>query len=54
MKRTTSDLDIYRAAKVLIDRHGQDAPIRAAMRADEPLAAGDLDGRATETDSTGN
>ncbi len=25
-------------------RHGQDAPIHAAMRADELLEAGDLDG----------
>ena len=27
------DLDIYRTASVLIKRHGQDAPIHAAMRA---------------------
>ena len=27
-------------------RHGQDAPIHAAMRADELLEAGDLDGYA--------
>jgi hypothetical protein len=38
------DLDIYRAAKLLIDQHGQDAPIRAAERADELLEAGDIDG----------
>ena len=44
--RLTAEIDIYRAAKVLIDHHGQDAPIRAAMRADELLAAGDVDGRA--------
>ena len=30
----TSDLDIYRSANILIKRHGQDAPIHAAMRAD--------------------
>ncbi len=42
----TSDHDIYRAAKLLIDQHGEDAPIRAAMRADELLEAGDLDGQA--------
>ena len=29
-----SDLDIYRSAQVLVKRHGQDAPIHAAMRAD--------------------
>ena len=42
----TSDLDIYRSASVLVKRHGQDAPIHAAMRADELLDAGDLDGAA--------
>ena len=40
----TSDLDIYRAAAVLIKQHGQDAPIHAAMRADAMLEAGDMDG----------
>ena len=34
------DLDIYRAAKLLVDRHGEGAPIRAAERADELLEAG--------------
>ncbi len=38
------DLDIYRSANILVKRHGQDAPIQAAMRADELLEAGDLDG----------
>ena len=38
------DLDIYRSAQVLVKRHGQDAPIHAAMRADAMLEAGDLDG----------
>ena len=38
------DLDIYRAAQVLVKRHGEDAPIEAAMRADAMLEAGDLDG----------
>ena len=40
----TSDLDIYRSAQVLIKRHGEDAPIHAAMRADELLEAVDLEG----------
>jgi hypothetical protein len=40
------DLDIYRAASVLIDQHGADALIEAAMRVDELLDKGDLDGRA--------
>ena len=37
------DLDIYRSANLLVRLHGQDAPIQAAMRADELLEAGDLD-----------
>ena len=40
------DLDIYRAARLLIDQHGDEAPIHAAMRADELLDAGNLDGAA--------
>ena len=42
----TSDLDIYRSANVLIKQHGDEAPIHAAMRADELLEAGDMDGKA--------
>ncbi len=45
----TSDLDIYRAANVLVKRHGQDAPIQAAMRADAMLDKGDLDGSGFRT-----
>jgi hypothetical protein len=33
----TSDLDIYRAANLLVKQHGKDAPIHAAMRADAIL-----------------
>ncbi len=40
------DLDIYRAANLLVKRHGEDAPIEAAMQADAMLEAGDLDGYA--------
>jgi hypothetical protein len=40
------DLDIWRSAQVLVKQHGQDAPIHAAMRADELLESGDLDGAA--------
>ncbi len=40
-----SDLDIYRSAKLLIDQHGEDAPIYAAMQADKRAEAGDLEGR---------
>ncbi len=43
----TSDHDIYRSAKLLIDQHGADALIEAALKADELLDAGDLDGRVT-------
>ncbi len=42
----TSDLDIYRSAQVLVKRHGPDAPVQAAMRADAMLDKGDLDGYA--------
>ncbi len=41
-----SDLDIYRSAQVLVKRHGQDASIHAAMRADAMLEKGDLNGYA--------
>jgi hypothetical protein len=39
-----NDTDIFRAAKLLIDQHGEDAPIRAAQRADELQDEGDRDG----------
>ena len=42
----TSDLDIYRSANELIEQHGEDAPIHAAMRADELMEAGDMEGEA--------
>ncbi len=42
----TSDLDIYRSANELIKQQGDDAPIEAAMRADELMDAGDMEGRA--------
>ena len=41
-----SGRDIYRAANVLMRQHGSEATIRAAMRADELLDQGDLDGAA--------
>ncbi len=41
----TSDIDVYRSAKLLIDQHGDEAPIHAAMRADAMLDKGDLDGQ---------
>ena len=42
----TSDLDIYRSANELIKQHGEDAPILAAMRGDELMDTGDMEGRA--------
>jgi hypothetical protein len=42
----TSDIDIYRSANELIKQHGDAADIEAAMRADERLAVGDMDGEA--------
>ncbi len=40
------DLDIYRAASVIIEQYGEDASIEAAMRADAMLEKGDVDGYA--------
>ncbi len=37
-----SDLDIYRTAKLLVDKHGAEAPIHA----DAMLEKGDMGGRA--------
>ncbi len=42
----TSDIDIYRSANELIKQYGDAADIEAAMRADERLAAGDMEGEA--------
>ena len=36
----TTDLDIYRSAKLLVKQHGADAPIFAAMHADAMLGRG--------------
>jgi hypothetical protein len=42
----TSELNIWRSAKLLVDQHGADAPITAAQRADALLATGAIEGRA--------
>ena len=42
----TSDLDTYRTAHLLIKQHGEEASIHAAMKADEMLAQGNVDGKA--------
>ncbi len=41
------DRDIWLSAKRLVDLYGEDATIHAAMRADELLAQGDMDGAGT-------
>lgn len=40
----TSDRDIYSSANELIKQYGKDAPIHAAMRADELMEKGDMEG----------
>ncbi|MBI4968219.1 MAG: hypothetical protein HZC25_08895 [Rhodospirillales bacterium] len=40
----TSDIDVLRAASLLINRHGENASLQAAMRHDELLANGDVEG----------
>jgi hypothetical protein len=40
-----SELDIYRAANLLIDRHGADALIEAGRMIDRMLELGDGEGR---------
>ena len=42
----TSNLDIYRSANEIIKQHGEDAPILAAMRADQLMETGDMEGEA--------
>ncbi len=37
--------DIWRTANLLIERHGSDALLIAALRADTMLANGDVDGQ---------
>ncbi|MGE0278497.1 MAG: hypothetical protein AB7R40_24125 [Nitrospiraceae bacterium] len=45
VRTMTSDLDIYRSAKAMLDQHGHAAPLEAAMRADKLLSTGNLDGQ---------
>ena len=40
----TSEIDVYRSAHALIQRHGEAAALEAAMSADAMLDKGDLDG----------
>ena len=41
----TTDLDIWRAAKLLMDRHGENATTEAMKRADALAAQGDAAGK---------
>ena len=43
----TAEIDIYRAAKLYIDQHGELASFEAAMQADALLEKGDMEGSAT-------
>ncbi len=38
----TPNLDIYRTANLLVKQHGEDALIRAAMRADKLMGVGQI------------
>ncbi len=42
MVAMASNIDIYRSAKLLIDQHGEDAGLEAAMRADAMPEKGDM------------
>ena len=39
------EIDTWRAPNLLVQQHGLEAPIHAAMRADELPEKGDLDGQ---------
>lgn len=41
----TEEIDIWRAAHLLVKRHRDNAWVVAAQRADESIASGDLDGQ---------
>jgi len=40
------DLNIYRSAQLIVDQHGDEAQIFAAMQADNKLERGDMEGMA--------
>ena len=45
----TSDINVYRSTNELIKQYGEDAPVEAALRADELMEAGDMEGVAVWT-----
>ena len=40
----TSDLDFYRSAQVLIDKHGEDAALKVSVIADAMRERGNMEG----------
>ena len=44
---TLSDWELWACARQQIVRHGDDAAVKAAMRSDQLLAEGDIDGHRT-------
>jgi hypothetical protein len=44
-RQAISDLDLWRAANLMVERHGDGAALVAAQRADEMLAQGDTEGQ---------
>jgi hypothetical protein len=42
-----SEREIYLAAQAMIRRYGDEADVQAAMRADELMAEGDIEGQRT-------
>ena len=53
-KITIDDIDLWRAAQLLVKRHGADAPVVAAQRADELFSENDFEGGCRmATDSRG-
>jgi len=44
-RRAVSEIEIYRAANLLIERHGTDAVVEAGRLVDLMLGRGDMEGR---------
>ncbi len=42
----TLGLDLYRSAQLIVDQHGDEAPIFATIQADNKLERGDMEGMA--------
>ena len=46
VETVTSEIDVYRSARLFIEQYGDEAAIQAAYQADAMLNRGDLDGAA--------